>query len=273
MHEPRPLIPVTIEGLEALAQELLTSTGGKPPVHAGKGVVLAPSYIKDPENYIGVPQIGAIISKRERHKNLKWEPTLKAIHEEGGSLGGKLSMPDIPDFMTHFFNVKEAALGRGTLYDGRGKPLKKDEAVSQWNYFSSTDRSPFNGQMCWTWLNAKFVKGKGALKLNLQTDYHFDASGNLVFSQTPLEACLEEDALVDLDKPFNKQYLATSAQKSANINYAQGHNLYFWYPRKNAVARFAASSGGAGLGCNGSPSLADPALGVFVCAEGAPPEK
>ncbi len=259
MTDPKPLIPVNLKGLEELAEELLTPTTV---VEASpeKGVILAPSFIRDPENYIGIPQLKRVIAKKESDKNLQWEPTIRALASRGA-----YHMPNIPEFMTHFFNVREAAQGKKPLYDGRGKPLKREESTNLYNYFTTA----FEGG-CWTWLDAKFVKGKGFKKLDLQTNHRVDASGNLTFQQVPLEECVWEDVYVDLiqDK-FNKQYLPTAQQKSADQNYKVNQNIYFFHPRKDAIAWFVTGSVWAWLYCDGDPSGSVAWLGVFLCAEGA----
>ena len=259
MTDPRPLIPVNLQGLENLANELLAPTiAAETPLE--DGVILAPSFITDPENYIGIPQLNRVIAKKESDKNLQWEPIIKALASRGA-----YHMPNIPQFMMHFFNVREASQGNKILYDGKGKAIKREEAINIYNYFTTG----FQGG-CYTWLDAKFVKGKGFKKLDLQTNHRVDASGNISFQSMPLEDCVWGDVYVDLmqDK-FNKQYLPTTQQKSADQNYKVNENIYFWHPRKDAVARFYADSDWARLYCYGFPSDSDAGLGVFVCAEGA----
>lgn len=56
-----------------------------------------------------------------------------------------------------------------------------------------------------------------------------------------------------------------SNTKSRKQEYKQGKNIYYWYPRKNSVARFYAGSGRALLYCYGNSSGSDPTLGVFTC--------
>ena len=114
---------------------------------------------------------------------------------------------------------------------------------------------------CWTWLDAKFLQDKGSRYL--QTN-HRVVSGKLVSTKLPLEACLREDAYVDLK--FNSQGLATT--KSATQNYSLGNNIQFYHPRDGAVARFVANSVRARLDCNGDPAYSHAGLGVFSCAEG-----
>ena len=261
MTDPRPLVPVNPEGLSDLVDELLVPTAATPLPTPSNRIIFAPSFITDPEQYIGIPQLNRVIAKKETYKNLNWESTIKALAKQE-----TLYMPTIPEFMTHFFNVREAAQKRGTLYDGRGNPIRREEAVNLYKYFT-TDFE----EGCCTWLNAEFVEGSGALKLDLRADFRVNAKGKIEYrSVTPLEASIEEYCYVDLRREkFNKQFLPTIGQKSSNQNYKVDENIYFYPPGKNTVARFRAGSGRAGFYCFGVPSYSDDSLGVFACAEGA----
>ena len=265
MNDPKPIVPVNPEGLTELMNELLAPIAMPPATNPRTGIVLAPSFITDPENYIGIPQVNIVIAKRESDKNLDWEDTVNALLNKAGAY----HMPNISEFVSHFYNVLEAVQGKRTLYDGKGKPLKKDEAVNLYKYLT-TD---FDGG-CWTWLDANFVKGSGFNKLNLRTNHRKGAKGKLIFDESPLEITLGKDCYVDLNRTkLNKQYLPKPGLESSNQNYRQGENIYFWCPKKNAVAGFRADSDGADLDCNRDPSNSHESLGVFVCAEGAAPKK
>nr|AQS34880.1 hypothetical protein [uncultured archaeon] len=214
-------------------------------------------------DYIQVPQFNTLIGKREILKGKNWVSTHYELADKG------LYMPNPAIFMSHFMNVKSASEGQNILYDGNRSPISRDESREQWNYLSSTDRSPFNGQICWTWLDALFKKGTTG-KLNMVTENRAvrDSSGiwNLPTGKVvTLDSYFEKSgAWVDLS--FNKQGLAEKA--SSHNNYVQGANIYFWQPIENRVARFVANSDWAYLSCDWDPSLTDSYLGVFPCAEG-----
>ena len=77
----------------------------------------------------------------------------------------------------------------------------------------------------------------------------FNASGKLVRKTAPLEQCLWQDGLADVNF-MNNQGLLT---KSCGSNYEQGKNVYFWHPIDGRVTRFDADSDRANLNCNRDP--------------------
>jgi len=215
------------------------------------------SNLKDLENYVLVPDTDVLIAKRQSHNNLDWYKTHETLQKES------LFMPTPTLFIKYFMSVKSASEDQQILYDGNARQIGKKEADELWNYLSSADRSKFNDEWFWTWLDAKFAKSTGHKGLDLETE-HRVVQGKLVPQKTePLEACLEEDGLAKLT--FNKQGLPT--QKSSADSYQQSKNLYSYFPRDGAVAGFGADSDGAGLVCYGDPQNSNPALGVRACAK------
>ena len=109
----------------------------------------------------------------------------------------------------------------------------------------------------------------------METDHRVVTQGNKKVLQGRGEVTLEAhiaDADGWAELSFSKQGLAN--KPSSKNSYVQGSNLYFWYPRENAVAGFCANSDGALLDCNRDPSFANSSLGVFACAsEGSTNEK
>ena len=207
------------------------------------------------QDYIKIPDTNTLISKRELYQGKKFDKTHKALNDAG------LFMPSPALFMPYFLKVRNASHGKLILYDGLGNSLSKDETENLWKYLSTDFETG-----CWTWLDAKFVSGIGFKKMNLLT--HKFENGKLKEDLKPLEECLFEDCFADLE--FNGQNLLT--EKCASQEYKQGKNVYFWYPRENAVARFGADSGRANLSCSRNPSDGGSHLGVFACAE-APAKK
>ena len=230
----------------------------------GEGIILAPSFIKDSENYIGIPQYKTLIARRESLHGFDFTNTLEQIKAKDS----RFFMPPIAYFMRHFFNVQEATQGKRVLYDGRGNPLPKNETDNLWQYFTSTNRDQFGREnedkLFWSWLNARFVSGNGFNKLDMQT---FNVPNYPALQ--PLEQCLWRDtyAVIDSGK-FNKQGIPMQDIQTQD-NYLEGNNIRFGCPRENYVAWVRADSGWAFLYCFGGPSFRDDALGVFVCAEGA----
>lgn len=205
-------------------------------------------------NYIQVPEKNIVIAKRQAYNGLQWEQAIEAVQKDG------LYVPRIDQFMQHFVNLQQAAEGKRTLLDGDGKALTRDEAIENWNYVSSTNRTPFNSEVFWTWLDAKFEKDPDG-SLHLETNHKTGNSFNI----HKLDPHLKSDCYVDLN--FNNQGLPVS--RNAQGNYVQGKNIYFWQPVEGRVAGFDAGSGGAGLYCYRNPSYRNSSLGVLSCAEGA----
>ena len=56
----------------------------------------------------------------------------------------------------------------------------------------------------------------------------------------------------------------------SRTDYVKGENIYSWYPRNGAVARFCANSDRADLGCGRNPTNAIAGLGVRYARRVAP---
>lgn len=194
------------------------------------------------------------------HGGLNYENAHIKLAESG------LYMPTPKIFMAHFNNVVEAKKGDRKLLYADGTEVSDDVVKDMYLHYTKDHKVIYKkGQAgVWTWLNAKFVNGTGFKKMDLETV--IGVSGKkLESTREKLEDCVWENTLVDLD--VNSQGLAKS--KSSDEDYAQGKNIYFWKPVKNAVAWFNADSDRADLDCDWVPSYSDSSLGVFGCAEGA----
>ena len=213
-------------------------------------------------DYVQIPNLNKIISKFELQgfNNLNYENTHFKLFENG------LFMPDPALFMKHFLNIKDAYQGKIKLYDGLGQVLNKKEIEDIYKHLT-TDHITIYGQGtekgAWTWLNSRFVKGKGFSDLDLETITSVDGNGDFNTRREPLMECVQQDCYVNLD--FNSQGLAI--QGSRKQDYVQGENIHYWYPREGCVAGFVASSGRAYLDCDGDPSDSDASLGVYGCCE------
>jgi len=200
------------------------------------------------EDYIQIPNTNILIAKQETLKGKNWNDTHYELMDNG------LFMPTPALFMPYFVNMRDASIGKSTLYDGNNQPIARDEAEDLWKYLSTNHR---NG--CWTWLNALFNKNE------IKTATGRDSKGNLTTSINLLEKYFkDEDCFVNLD--FNGQGIPKA--KSSSQSYEQGKNIYFYRPREGCVARFYADSDWAYLYCDWNPSDAYDGLGVFACAEG-----
>ena len=209
-------------------------------------------------DYIAVPQYDIFIAKEVSLKGKNWQDT----HYELGDNG--LFMPRIDHLTAHFLNVKDAAEGKRTLYDGDNNPINLNEAKELWDYFSSTKNR--SKGVCWTWLDALFKKDSQN-KMYMETDHRVvlnNTQKSLVGKDVSLDDYFGSNEWATLD--FNNQGLAT--KPSQHNGYVQGENIYFWQPIKDRVAGFLAGSDWAYLYCDGGPAVTDSSLGVFPCAEG-----
>ena len=218
-------------------------------------VAIANCQMQNPRGYIQVPQFNLAIALRETNKNLNMYSTLEALAGEG------LKIPSPVQFMRHWLNVKEAAEGSRTLFYADGTPVNNDVSKDLWNYMSSRDRSPWNGQICHTWLNALFISENNKWYIENDLKVVPDARGNktLQGSREKLPpTTLRTDGWVSLN--FNEQGLPITHYSLTC--YEQGENIHFYHPRSSSVARFKVGSYGAYLDCNGDPRNSDSDLGV-----------
>lgn len=192
--------------------------------------------------YLQIPETNFIITEYEPEwtKGFNYETSHKTVLQKG------LEMPTPALFMPHFVNVVNAYHHESRLYDAAGNEVTGDRLNKLYKKLTSD---------CWGWLNAKFVPGTGFNNTDLETITGLDAQANLLTKREPLERCLVNDCFIDFK--FNKQGLAMSNAKSREQEYERGENIYFFYPRKNYVARFWAGSCRAGLYCDWYPNGSD----------------
>ena len=215
--------------------------------------------LKNPREYIQVPEHNMVIALQETHNGKNMYDTLEALASEG------LNMPSIAQFTRHFLNVQEASQSKRTLLYADGTPVSDDVAKDLWNYMSSTDRSRWNGKPSWTWLNALFKNKDKKWYIETDLEVKTDADGNKILQgrSEPLDACLMKDGWASLK--FNNQGLATEA--SSLNGYKQEDNLYFWHPKNNCVAWFNASSGWVDFSCGEEPRDSNGRLGVLAAGD------
>lgn len=243
----RPLIPVSINGLDELVKELLNESA---PVNQP---TITKTNINKSE-YIIIPNTKIIISREELYKNKNWKDSHYTLQDNG------LYMPTPAIFIDYFLKVKQAQEGKISLSYADGNPLKKKEVEDLWKYLTTNfDKG------CWTWLDSLFKEENN--KWYIEYGHKVvDPKGNKELKTSKkenLEQCIMEDCFVDLD--FNKQGLPK--QKHSSQEYKQGENIHFYHPRENTVAGFDADSNGAGLYCVRDPYYSNSELGVFACAE------
>ena len=176
-----------------------------------------------------------------------------------------LYVPPTQVFMPHVSNVINAHNKKVQLYDGEGNVVAQDEAEEMYKHLTTNYKAVYGAGTsagAWSWLNGRFVQGKGFNGMDLEMIVGLNPDGTFTKRTIPLSAHLDEGGVyVDLAWA---QGLPT--QKSASQSYEQGRNIRFWKPIINRVAGFFADSVGAGLGCGGLPAGAGSSLGVFASA-------
>ena len=207
---------------------------------ADNPVVETQNTIENPKSeYIYVPSINTNIAKQRTHTNLNWYDCHKQLHQEN------LLMPTIPQFIAYINYLKQNSNGTSDASQSEIAGILDDILAV---------RNPWRAE----WLDAKFEKKD---KLYINYNHKIDSNGNLVPKNSePLEKCLMEDCWADVLNG-NKQGLPLK-----NLAKDNG-GIYYWYPREDYVARFDVDSVGAGLYCDGDPSLRNSALGVFAMSK------
>ena len=236
-HEIKPLVPVSTEGLEETARDLLE---GKPE-ESDDEIDAARK-----EGFIYIPTIKACISKKRDLNGLSWNKAIDKIYNQGVEVklnneGIKAEMPTPFEFMSGLIYVLDNENIPDLTSNERTEFL--DDILKTGNYRGNH-------------LNARFIEGSGFNGLGIETAT-FDSSGRLNWKSKPLETCLNENCYADIRK-INSQGLFTT--KSANQNYTQGENAYFWTPVKDKIAarlRFLDNSARIGLHCGGNPDYTD----------------
>ena len=233
----KPLIPVNPEGLDEIAESLLQNA----PVEESGDNQTPPTNV--PSGTIYVPSINLCVAKNRDLNGLSWDQATDKIYNQGVNIGGqRAEMPTPFEFMSY---VKYLLSGKINGLPESERQTIIEDILKTGNYRGN-------------WLNAKFVKqAQGFNNFGMET-LTLDSSGKTVKRVAPLEQCLWQDGWADLNS-FNNQGLL---KKSYGSNYEQGKNVYFWYPRENAVARFIADSGRAGFYCYRNPTGTNASLGV-----------
>jgi len=208
----------------------------------------------DKTKYIQIPQHSLVIALEETHRGKDIYDTLEDL------LAQDLKIPTPEVFMTHWLNVREAAIKGGTLNYANGTPVPDKDVQDLWGYMALGDRDG-----CWTWLNASFDNpGSGwYITTNLEIKITLSGKKYLGGTQTLLDLPIKEDCYVKLN--FNNQGMPTT--KSPHQEYKQGKNIHFQIPRSGHVAGFFTGSSISNLSAC-APDYKSPTLGVFACAQG-----
>ena len=178
--------------IEGAMKRVLDRQAQKGQQQAGFPIYFNPGI--NPRDYVQVPQHGIVIATKETHLGKDMYDTLDVLSSEG------LKMPSAERFMRHWLNVYEAAQGKRTLVYADGTNVLAEKALELWNYMSSTDRSPFQGKVCWTWFNNRFVEENGIW--HMETDLKTTRQGKdvrLAGTRTRIEDCLRKDCIAKIN--------------------------------------------------------------------------
>ncbi len=210
------------------------------------------------EDYIRIPDTNVLISKEEKFKDhLVWRSSHWALGREG------LFMLTIPLFIKHYKNVKNAAKGETSLYDG------DNNLISQ-AYAKKLRRKLFSD--CETWLDAHFklIDKKMHVVYN-----HRSKDGTIVIDSDIITETLDDETLLGpykwprylslsswLDNPTN-QGLPRKSTKKASFE-----DLTYSPPEHDRVAAFFASGITSGLLCTYEPDIGwYHNMPVFACTK------
>jgi hypothetical protein len=196
--------------------------------------------------YVFVPSTGLYMAKQRTHGGLDWYKTHEALQSEG------LKMPTIYEFRQFLKYLKENPNGVNGVSSTEVESILDDIL---------TVRDPWRAE----WLNAKFEETNGEMNVH----YLINSNGSLVDKTEVLEDCLMKDKTPGINLDY---WINTPGKQNLPLKKNPKGKLYYWFPRDGRVAWFVASSDWALLYCDWNPTDVYSSLGVFACAEGAPPK-
>ena len=165
-----------------------------------------------------------LASQNRDYFGKNWYETHEALAREGSFM---LTPRQFFDFVLVLDSGKRIYNGNGRLVDSSVKTIILDKIMAK--------RDSWRVE----WLDAYFVEKEG--RLYMQSSHTKLADGRLVpLRVEPLEKCLMENDFIDL-KSINRQGLPTRKSKNEDV--------FYWYPRNNAVSRFRVDSGRVELDC------------------------
>ena len=174
-----PLIPVNPDGLDDIAESLLSNSPQQPPQDNGDQT---PAKINNREKYIILPARThskysyptMLVSMERTHQDKNWYDTHKALAQEGNSM---LTIRQYVDFLS--------LLKSGNVVDGRAKNLNK-KRIEEILDDILTVRDPWRCE----WLDCYFEKRKSGIL----TKEFYILTGNKSKAEK-LDDYLQEDKL------------------------------------------------------------------------------
>ena len=233
MKQIRSLMPVSSEGLDKLAAELLNENiqvndnvqaGNNPPKNPKDYIILETADSKD-------NKIGLYVAKTKEFFNKNWYEAHEALAKENSQM---LTIRQGIDLIK--------LLKSGKVYDGLKSKLNDAEIVQLLNEIAEV-RSPWRAE----WLDGRFVQKDDEWHLLQGHKYNASKSGKL-------EDKIIAGNNVKINPIIKNFYFNINDADKYGLPTKEGKGLYYWHPTNESVARFLAYSDGAGLNCNRVPS-------------------
>ena len=195
------------------------------------------------EGFIYVPSVNLYVAKERSCLGKDWNESQRELRSQ------KLAMPTPYQFREFLKYLRNSS-------DSENQRLFKE---------IKEVRSPWRAN----WINARFEKRKQEMYMiseNALKNINI-IHGTFEIEETKLDDFLDKDRTpgISLD-----DWLDSNARHGLPQQKIKQGDLYYWYPRDGAVARFVAVSGRADLSCGVDPLDSDASLGVRLRAAGAP---
>src|SRR3989344_947104 len=215
---------------EKQAKPVAKKTQPQTPINVKSNINDAESYLILPGKAYGnysYPDL--LVSMEKFYHNHTWYKAHEALNKEDSFM---LTIRQYTDFLD--------LLRSGKVNNGKDNLVDKvviDKVLDE----ILTVKSPWRSE----WLDAKFSKKGGLIKKEQwHITYHDINNGKLNEVTEELEDCLMENKNISLDS-----WLSNSTKHGLPDKKTLVGDSYYWGPRDNAVARFVADSGRAGLSC------------------------
>lgn len=246
MTDPKPIVPVNLEGLDDIAKSLLENSVPEfnttaPPTGTVAPVEEPGSYIILPNRKHGSYEYPDLLVPTDRtHKEKNWHQTQESLYLDSAYM-------ITPRQFVDFINL----LRSGNAYNGLGVKLdtKRVKAILD-DILEKKD--PYRAE----WLDARFAQSGKTLNVM----YHkIKSDGSIEDVTEPLQECLMEDKQPGISLDYWLRNATPQGLPPKNIS---DGSIYYWHPKDKAVAGFWADSDGVVLVADRGPADSDSSLGV-----------
>ena len=270
MRDQKPLVPLNLEGLDALASELLapatpiTSSIRPSPRSNSESYIILPAGRYGKHDYPDVeiamtrlaysPEVEKIAKAKKltlQNNNQGYVGNIN--HAQAVMLPRELGGTALSIVLfKEFLKLLQAGINGKVVYNGEGNQIPKNQINDVYNSITQV-KDPLRIE----WLDSKFEEQGEKMHII----YPIFKGKAWEYVKEPLEECLMQDKTAGID--INYWLNNATSQGLPPKNSATG-SLYYWYPRNGAVARFGADSDRAGLYCDWGPADHGASLGVRV---------